>query len=85
MLDKSRALTEQPSRMALVATGFGVGALAGVAAHLIGLGRWDLVPIGAGIGGGMGAVVAYFWVSYRTESANPEVYGASAKSGHKGR
>ncbi len=64
MLDNSRALTEHPSRMTFVATGFGVGALAGVAAHLIGLGHWDLVPIGAGIGGGIGSVVAHLWVSH---------------------
>ena len=71
MLGKSEALREQSIWMALVATGFGAGALAGVAAHLVGLGQWALVPIGAGIGGGVGSVATWLGVNHLHRKRQP--------------
>jgi hypothetical protein len=43
--------------------GFGVGAVIGAVGHLAGLDSWALVPLGAGIGGGVGSVIAWLWSS----------------------
>ena len=55
----------RPNLWPLIALGFGLGATAGFAGHLAGLGRWDLVPIGAGVGGGIGSAVAWSWSALR--------------------
>lgn len=58
--------SSEPSHyQVMTVVGLGVGATVGVVGHLAGLERWSLVPICAGIGGGVVSGIAWLWAASR--------------------